>query len=292
MWIRLYLCASYLSIALFLPRAILCSRMAFQNSQKLLTCAGCDCQDTFNHLIPSYRKEHSWVDALTKRTQHKRHCVKCEQKFRLKEWDGLAPEQKEEKGGVKYLDEHHNEFEHKRKRKGEKWVNKGKCLVQAKNEIREETNNGTCSYDCSTASLRKAAVLDHAGELAKALVEALHAGTYFEAFKAAGDRAYKDSAIAEEWQAAADAYFQNPEGDGLKDRYEAAERALDQTTDYEACAEFGEQQPDFLKALDFCDYLGPKMAVFNVCRRKTGRNRCTCGKAYPSKLWKQPAKHR
>ena len=152
--------------------------------------------------------------------------------FRIEEGKDMTPEQKEAKGGEVYLDLDQIDFDRQKVCKGPKWRQKGKCLQQAKKEINEENKNGTCPYDCSTAKLKKHAILDYAEQLAKAVVRAIRAGQYFEAFKAAGDRVWKDTKKVDEFQAAWEAYAQNPKDDGVKARFEAAERAIEETTDY------------------------------------------------------------
>eukprot|EP00974_Lingulodinium_polyedra_P015888 1542416-Lingulodinium_polyedra.AAC.1 len=53
----------------------------------------------------------------------------------------------------------------------------------------------------------------------------------------------------------------------------------------------GEEQPEYLKAMDFMDVLTPRIRYFNACRAKTSawdnaRNCAgTCGHAFPSKMW-------
>ena len=163
-------------------------------------------------------------------------------------------------------------------------------MVSAKKQLEEEDHG----YDTSTASKRKKAIIAIATTMAMAVIDAIQAGGFMEAFAAAGRQVdHEDSLKAEEYERAYAEFLKNPKDLGVLKRLQRAEEALDATTDYTTCAEYGEKkQCEYLKALDFCDQLGPKMQIFNVCRRRTAwdkfGNQCTCGLAYPAKMWEQP----
>ena len=76
-------------------------------------------------------------------------------------------------------------------------------------------------------------------------------------------------------------------------RLEEAEDKLAAATGFKTMKEKGEEQPAPLKALDCVDAITPTMRIYNVCRAKTtydtvkGR-RCSCGLAFPAKMWSQP----
>ena len=51
------------------------------------------------------------------------------------------------------------------------------------------------------------------------------------------------------------------------------------------------------KALDFIDSRGPSLRIFNVCRARARYdarlgNHCSCGFAFPNKLWHRPNKNK
>ena len=54
-----------------------------------------------------------------------------------------------------------------------------------------------------------------------------------------------------------------------------------------------DEQIAFRMFFDFMDTFGPDIRVYNVCRAKTGYDQstgcaCSCGLAFPNKLWLQP----
>ena len=61
---------------------------------------------------------------------------------------------------------------------------------------------------------------------------------------------------------------------------------------YKTCSDKGEAQQEYLKALDFADTITDSIRLYNCCRAHDGWNDalnkpCTCGLAFPSKLWMQ-----
>ena len=69
-----------------------------------------------------------------------------------------------------------------------------------------------------------------------------------------------------------------------------AETEMAMTTNYQTCNEYGVQQTRMLKALDFIDAYGEGLRLYNVCRAKTKYDlkkdkMCSCGLAFPAKLW-------
>ena len=91
--------------------------------------------------------------------------------------------------------------------------------------------------------------------------------------------------------------MQDPSNEELRLDTERLHEELAQSGDYQTLKETGDQQVEYLKALDFMDTIGPKIRIFNVCRAKSKWDfkkevACSCGLAYPSKLWLQPDKTR
>ncbi len=55
---------------------------------------------------------------------------------------------------------------------------------------------------------------------------------------------------------------------------------------YTCMEECGEMQAEYLKAQDFSDQITDRLRLYNVCRAKMS-NGCTCGLAFPAKMWTQ-----
>ena len=123
-------------------------------------------------------------------------------------------------------------------------------------------------HDLRSAKGRKRAILCIATKMAIAVCSAIQNGGFLDAFSAAGRRIEKDSEVAEEYKAAYEEFLRYPEEPEVLKRLDAAEAAFDATTDYQACAEHGDEQTKYLQALDFCDQLGPDMQLLSVCRRR------------------------
>ena len=116
-----------------------------------------------------------------------------------------------------------------------------------------------------------------------------------EALSNAGLRIDKTAAISEEYDVAFNKYMDDPTNVDLKNRVEELEAKHAAASDYQTLIEKGDQQVAYLKALDCVDALGPRLRLYNVCRAKTLYNmekgcHCSCGMAYPAKMWKQPDK--
>ena len=116
-----------------------------------------------------------------------------------------------------------------------------------------------------------------------------------EALSNAGLRIDKTAAISEEYDVAFNKYMDDPTNVDLKNRVEELEATYAATRDYQTLIEKGDQQVAYLKALDFVDALGPRLRLYNVCRARTNYNmekgcHCSCGMAFPAKMWKRPNK--
>ena len=68
-----------------------------------------------------------------------------------------------------------------------------------------------------------------------------------------------------------------------------AEAKLTAEDDFTTASDRGDQQTEYLKALDFDDVIVKGWRVYNLCRAKHGDQR-TCGLYYSGKLWTQPNK--
>ena len=182
----------------------------------------------------------------------------------------------------------------KRANKGKEWNARADAMLKARDEIDAENKDTDVKM---TSTKRRKAILDRATSLAQAMVEVIKEGGFFEAFAGAGLRMERANDTAELYQKAFDDYMNDPKNEEKKRAVEEMEEAYAATRDYQTCLEKGEQQVDYLKALDFVDTIGPKMRIYNVCRAKTSWDwsrgvACSCGLAFPNKMWYQPNPHR
>ena len=91
--------------------------------------------------------------------------------------------------------------------------------------------------------------------------------------------------------------MQGPDNEDLRLEAERLHEEVVESGDYLTLKEMGDKQAEHLKSLDFMDTIGPNIRVFNVCRAKTGCDlakgtACSCGLAYPAKLWTKPDPNR
>ena len=170
-------------------------------------------------------------------------------------------------------------------------------MTRATEEIAAE-QAGAAEGEELTWSKRKKAVMNRAEKLAAAFLEALKDGQLIGVFEKAGAQLQVSAAVHEEYEEALTVYLQDPLNKEKKKRAEELEQQCAETHDYQTLKEKGvDMQIKYLKALDFVDTLGPSMRVYNVCRARTGWNdelgvACSCGLAYPNKMWHQPDKNK
>ena len=129
--------------------------------------------------------------------------------------------------------------------------------------------------------------------LAQALLTAIVNGNLINDFSAAGKRMEHDNEAGEEYINAYGAAMANEDNEELQMRLDKLEPKVAQTMDYETCKEYGDKQAAMLRALDFVDAFGQGLRLYNVCRAKTRYDektsmQCSCGLAFPSKMWTQP----
>ena len=178
--------------------------------------------------------------------------------------------------------------------KGELWVQRTKYIVQAKRELAEEAER---SGEGPAGDLKKRAIRARATLLAQAFIEALKEQNLTDVFGSAGERLTAAASLEEDYTEAYDKYLQDPSNEELRLETERLHEELVQSGDYQTLIETGDQQVEYLKALDFMDTIGPNIRIFNVCRAKSKWDfkkevACSCGLAYPNKLWLQPDKSR
>ena len=145
---RLCLCASYLSIAMFLPLVILCcltspvlhtpSPMAFAKASSTVHCDCFKAPSTFFlRLNASWRPGHEWYDEVRGRPERWRVCNVCELSFREEEWEQKGDEEKA-KLGEDWPTQDRIARDRKIANKGQLCPLKGKCLFEAKRKLAEE----------------------------------------------------------------------------------------------------------------------------------------------------------
>ena len=166
--------------------------------------------------------------------------------------------------------------------------------MQAKRELAEEAER---SGEGPSGDLKKRAIRKRATSLAQAFIEALKEQNLTDVFGGAGERLTAAASLGANYSEAYDSYMQDPSNEELRLETERLHEELVQSGDYHTLKETGDQQVEYLKALDFMDTIGPNIRIFNVCRAKTGWDpkkgvACSCGFAYPNKLWLQPDKSR
>eukprot|EP00975_Prorocentrum_lima_P040708 8545731-Prorocentrum_lima.AAC.1 len=88
------------------------------------------------------------------------------------------------------------------------------------------------------------------------------------AFGSAGFRMEKFNKGFDDLDALYQTTLANPSVQSMRE-YDRAEAEFFRLSDYQACAEFGRQQAEYLKSLDFMDILTDKIRIYNVCRAKT-----------------------
>ena len=152
----------------------------------------------------------------------------------------------------------------------------------------------TWTRSCATARKRRAADA-RSKDLARALLEELVSGELARAFSNAGSRVETGVDAYEEHSVAYDKYPKGASNEHLHGELGRLEEEAVRQTDCATCAEFGEDRPEYLKALDFADAWGPCRGVFNVCLVPARRDvrlgkHCSCGLSFPGKLWWQPKK--
>ena len=164
----------------------------------------------------------------------------------------------------------------------------GQHINAAKLEIKE----GSGLESSLKGHRRKKAIMDRAHLLAQALLSSLQNGNLLAAFSAAGRRMKEDNETGLQYIHAYEEAMLDEEDERAQNRLDSAEAEMAMTTDYQTCSEYGVEQAEMLKALDFIDTYGEGLRIYNVCRAKTRYNpdkgkHCSCGMAFPSKLWKK-----
>ena len=233
--------------------------MAFASSQKTYACRKCEGQNKFYKMVESKRPTtcdedeeggYSWW----------RICLTCEGVLRVQEWEGWTQEQRGQH--PTYCEMPTITRDKNLANKEESWVNRARHIAEAKRELTEEAKRDGVSL---SGKQKKQAIWARADELAKAFLAALKHDNLMKVFSSAGDRMLNVTAKAsEEYDAACSRCLQNPDDKELQLEVERLEDTLFQTRDYKTLIEKGDQQPEYLKALDFMDMIGPSLRVYNA----------------------------
>ena len=220
----------------------------------------------------------------------------------MEDWDEdyLEPDTKKEKGPSReeYLSNFANLIQVKRDlkqmTKGDRWHTTGKEMTNAKAEMKLERES---SYVAVTRKEWNRTKLAKAKDFAKALVREINNSELFKAFEAANARMNDNEELRTQLEKLTEQFEEETDPSRLELLYAEIEKLETEfygNEDYQTCADKGERQAQYLKALDFTNLLTPGMRLFNVCRAKTGCNdegaACACGLAFVDKMWSQPNK--
>ena len=225
-----------------------------------------------------------------------RICVDCELAIRVKEFAARSPEERDEDPEYATVSIVHRDL--KRYNKGQTWAHTGRHLSECQREIAEDKKKGL--MDDESWKQRKVTARNKARWIASAFIKALEKGDMLKAFATAGGRFEgqmgEGPGSYRELNKLYEIYLQDPTNLDKREAVERAEEAFHKARDYTTMAD-DPQQVEYLKALDFVDAISADIRVYNVCRARTGwdakRNvACSCGLAFPSKLWLQPNKAR
>ena len=173
-------------------------------------------------------------------------------------------------------------------------------LKQAAADVKAEVQDGSLQlavgYPRQVAGMSskkvKKEILARSKTLAKALLNAVSHGKLLSKLAKAGSNFEKHGQQWDELEALYEEFEQAPWDGRLQAAVEEKEAEFTAAMDYKTGEEYGDQQPEFLKAMDFFDEISPDFKLYNLCRANTGwdeqnQKACACGFAFPSKLWKQ-----
>ncbi len=216
-----------------------------------------------------------------------RICVNCELEKRKEEWKTWS-EEKRQTVGADYTQLTRVQKDMKKVNKGTTWNNTARALTQATKEVREERKLAIASGSADVMSRKQAdkAGLARALQLATALLTTIQQDTpIWQAFEDAGGRFKKSFETWEKLSEKYDEFDLDQDPEKLRQLEEMEEKFLKDQS-YTCMSECGEMQREYLKALDFSDQITDRLRLYNVCRAKMG-NGCTCGLAFPAKMWTQ-----
>ena len=261
--------------------------MAFESSSKRYKCGECNEAFTYFQLMENSRRDKTEdkIDEIT--GENSRVCTNCELKLRQKEWDRMSDDFK--LANPIYATVKGVRRDQKMKNKGTLWNAQAEHIAQAEKEILKEAEG----WEDVSRQKKMKAILQRATKLAQALLNAIVNGNFINAFSAAGKRMERDNEVGEEYIKAYGAAMANEDNKELQTRLDKLEPKVAQTMDYETCKDFGDKQAAMLRALDFVDAFSQGLRLYNVCRAKTRNDEktnthCSCGLAFPSKMWTQP----
>ena len=275
--------------ALF-PHLPLVEKMAFQNSADAYSCGHCGEPYPYFKMVTSYRLEHLRIhyDEDIEGERHRlRICANCELDARKREW---AHKDDEEKGklGDDWCTLQGVRLYIKKENKGALYSQHVESIKKAKTEMALE------DHSASSASEIRHLVIKRAMALGRAFINELQKGGMMNAFAAAGTRMNLAAEKYDRYHIIVEKLEEDPQNHDLMREADDLEKEAWTAHDYQCMAEKGSQQAEYLKSLDFLDYITPGMRIYNCCRAKTGdwndmlqKQEC-CGLAFPAKLWEQP----
>ena len=140
-------------------------------------------------------------------------------------------------------------------------------MISAREGIRKRQREGV-RYDRRE---RRRGVLDQSEALADGLLDALKGDRgLLSVFGAAGVNMEEKANLIGEYRHMVRHYLTADLHDGPEKRaqLEAKEDAVHASFDYKTYLSKGEEKPEFLKALDFMEHIGPSMRIFNMCTNR------------------------
>ena len=180
----------------------------------------------------------------------RRVCPDCVLKDRIKQWDqrpaylrAETPDWATPQGVRRDL---------KMQNKGRLWNQAGQHINAAKTELR----NGSSLENSLKGHRRRQEIMKRAYLLAQALLNSLSSGNLLEAFRAAGSRMLEDNETGLHYVNAYEQAMLDESDEEAQNCLDCAETEMAMTTDYQTCSEYGAQQAEMLKAIDFIDAYG------------------------------------
>jgi len=153
-----------------------------------------------------------------------------------------------------------------------------------------DTMSVVSSVSSMTVRERKQLIMRRSKSLAEVMVMAMiKSSSFHDAFEEAGIRSLETAEAVERLdrlEKDLECAMWPDEARQIETQIEGAMRDIADQATYKTAMEHGDQQPSFLKALDFADEVGPDIRMYNVCTQPDPEHG-KCGYAFPSKLWWQ-----
>ena len=261
--------------------------MAFQNSGLRWKCGTVKKEFKHYDIRASQRPNAEKEDGA-----YLRFCKDCGLEPRHEKRGTWSAEERNQKGVV-YCAEGAIYKHFKRSNKGRLWNHPGVQAIREAKELNEKEAEGW--QDISRKSKNRHTI-SRSRKLAMGLLGALKSGGLIKAFSRAGQALDAAPPVYQDYEEKNNALMEaagtnDPEREAEARRpFEEAEQAAIKQGDYQACKEFGADQPKYLKALDFVDMRGPDLPAFSARRARTAY--CDKKRGHISRGLSSPAKMR